>query len=102
MSGGSYSYAYQRLDDFADELREVGGCGDYAAPPFVRRAFAEHCRKVARAMHAIEWNDSGDGHRDELALIKAVLEPTAADVEALKYLRDAATKVLAYLGDRKS
>lgn len=75
MSGGSYDYAYARLDDFAEAMRGTGGCGDDAAPPALREAFREHLKLVARAMRAIEWNDSHDGDADESTLIRACLVP---------------------------
>ena len=67
MSGGSYEYAYFKLSEFADELREEGGC--YSAHPDVREAFRQLCYRVSAAMMAIEWNDSGDGAKDEEELI---------------------------------
>jgi hypothetical protein len=76
MSGGSYDYAYGHLDTFAESMRGHGGCGDYAAPPALREAFRAHLRLVARAMRAIEWNDSGDGDDEEPALIRGCLTPT--------------------------
>ncbi len=76
MSGGSYNYAFQRIDDFADDMLARN-------PTPERRAFAKHLRKVALAMRAIEWVDSGDSAPgDENAAIRACLEPTAV-LEAL-------------------
>lgn len=69
MSGGSYDYAYQKIERMADELDSVGGCPSCCAPPELRERFREHLRLVARACRAIEWNDSSDGDDDELALI---------------------------------
>lgn len=73
MSGGSYDYAYVRLNEFADSLKEKGACD--AASPLMRRAFAEHCRKVAQAMRACEWNDSFDGDSRETQLISELVSP---------------------------
>lgn len=42
-----------------------------------RQAFRKHLVKVAAALRAIEWNDSGDGASDEEELIRACLSPTA-------------------------
>ena len=67
MSGGHYDYAYSKLLDFIVNLRIKGGC--HTAPPVVRQAFKEHLLKVSEAMKAIEWNDSGDGDRNEEELI---------------------------------
>ncbi len=74
MSGGSYDYAYSRLEEFADALQHEGGC--YCASPSLRSLFEAHVRKVARAMYAIEWNDSGDGNEQETSLIMACLNIT--------------------------
>jgi hypothetical protein len=51
-----------------------------------RRAFRTHLRRVAAALHAIEWADSGDtmpGEHDTPAILKCI---TRADVldEALR------------------
>jgi len=34
----------------------------------LRRALRKHLLKVAAALHAIEWNDSGDGHQTKTSL----------------------------------
>lgn len=67
MSGGSHGYAYRRVEEMADRLARP----DQSA---LRRAFAEHLRLVAGAMHDVEWVDSCDyspGREDEA--IRAVL-----------------------------
>jgi hypothetical protein len=55
MSGGSYEYAYTRVRDMADGIRQR----HHMCPK--RVAFAAHLDRVADAMWAIEWEDSGDG-----------------------------------------
>jgi hypothetical protein len=100
MSGGSYDYAYAKLDEFASSLSLTGSCD--AAPPALRAAFREHCRKVAEAMRACEWNDSCDGDSRERELIEAVLSKgSMADIPkmAKNELRKAAQAVLGLLGD---
>ena len=77
MSGGSYDYAYRKVNHFVEELREriererragVEGAHD------LRERFAVHLEKVAKAIHDIEWVDSCDyGPGDEVAAILAVL-----------------------------
>jgi hypothetical protein len=94
MSGGSYDYAYRRVQELASDIREIGGCGEYAASPALRRAFIAHLQKVTEACRAIEWNDSGDGDRDEVAKIRACLEPTAEIGQALVDARAAADALL--------
>lgn len=64
MSGGSMQYLYRRL------LDEV----DFACDTPERKAFAAHLELVAKALHDIEWVDSGDyGPGDENAAIRACL-----------------------------
>lgn len=91
MSGGYYDYVSFKIDAVADSIRENGA--EHAAPSAVRRAFKEHLKKVAAACHAIEWNDSGDGDRDEERLVREVLSPGAVLTEAI----DAAQKAAAAL-----
>ncbi len=65
MSGGSYQYAYNRIEELADEIRPT-------TP--LRRAFKTHLRKVAAACHDIEWVDSSDcSLGDEDAAIRKCL-----------------------------
>ena len=76
MSGGSMGYLSYKVAD-----------ATFANNTARRRAFRKHLFKVAEAMHAIEWNDSGDGHPREDQLIDecigcgAVLEQAIADAE---------------------
>jgi hypothetical protein len=67
MSGGSYNYAFGKIEDLADEIRPT-------TP--LRKAFKTHLRKVAKACHDIEWvdSDSCDYERgDEDAAIRDCL-----------------------------
>lgn len=83
MSGGSYDYAYSKVQDMAHALR-----GQSTNP--LRAAFAEHLHKVAKAMHAIEWVDScdyGKGEDDEH--IRACLAPGAELEQAIKVAEQA-------------
>jgi len=81
MSGGSYNYAYGRVNDFAFELeRNLEGQrleDPDAMSPEARDArlrLVAHLKLVASAMHAIEWVDSCDyGPDDEIPAIRAVL-----------------------------
>lgn len=63
MSGGSYEYAFEVVERFAEHL-EAGktfeGRDTGEATCLVRLGFAAHLRKVAAAMKAIEWEDSYD------------------------------------------
>lgn len=82
MSGGRYGYVHVRIEELADEIRIKGG--GHAAPPQLRKAFTEHLRKVAAALKAIEWNDSGDGDAEEAALIRAVFKGSSSRPEGAK------------------
>lgn len=63
MSGGSMNYLYSRLE-----------YADFKADTPERRAFEQHLKLVAKALHDIEWVDSGDyGPGDENAAIRACL-----------------------------
>lgn len=68
MSGGSYQYAYSRLEnDFLYDFSKQANTPE-------RKAFLAHIEKVIKAMHDIEWVDSGDyGPGDENDAIRAVL-----------------------------
>jgi hypothetical protein len=80
MSGGSYDYFYSRLEQVAFRINGKSSCPDYVRIP-LRHAFKSHLLKVAEALRAIEWNDSGDGDSEECAKIEACLGP-GAEIEA--------------------
>ena len=65
MSGGSMDYLHEQV-----------GVAQFSENTTLRRAMRKHLGKVAAALHAIEWNDSGDGAPDEDELIRACLLPT--------------------------
>jgi hypothetical protein len=82
MSGGSYDYAYEKINELAGRIQLKSN---------LRRAFSEHLYKVAEACKAIEWVDSFDAssphdddairkvlgdQADALALAEAVKEAT--------------------------
>ena len=69
MSGGFYEYADYKLRSF---IREFAA----EANTPLRKAFLAHLTDVAKAIHDIEWVDSGDyGPGDEDEAIKKVLGP---------------------------
>jgi hypothetical protein len=83
MSGGSYDYLFGRIQDAATQVERT-------RPTPLRRAFAEHLRLVAKAMHAVEWVDSCDyGSGDEDEVIRAVLGDSAASKELAVLIEDA-------------
>ncbi len=64
MSGGSMNYIYSKLEYEANFRQDTPE----------RRAFAKHLELVVKALHDIEWVDSGDyGPGDETAAIRACL-----------------------------
>jgi hypothetical protein len=66
MSGGSMDYLSEQVEE-----------AKFKEDSVLRRAMRKHLGKVAAALHAIEWNDSGDGADDEEQLIRACISPTA-------------------------
>jgi hypothetical protein len=63
MSGGSYLYAYETVERFAEALERghtLDGRETGEGTCLVRLGFAAHLRTVAAAMKAIEWEDSYD------------------------------------------
>ena len=88
MSGGSMNYLYSKLEcdaNFREDTPE-------------RRAFAKHLKLVAKALHDIEWVDSGDyGHGRDAEAIRACLSSGAtleAAVEAAHEAHKALTAEL--------
>lgn len=67
MSGGSFEYAYCGVDEMASQLLT------YSKNP-LWLAFAKHLQLVAKAMHDIEWVDSGDyGEGQEVEAVEKAL-----------------------------
>ncbi|HFD31654.1 MAG TPA: hypothetical protein ENJ28_02910 [Gammaproteobacteria bacterium] len=63
MSGGSWDYFYTKCQDTSERL-------DSSSCPY-RRALGKKMDKIAKAMHDIEWVDSGDyGSYDDIQAIK--------------------------------
>lgn len=97
MSGGSYDYAYVRVQDMAESLS-----GKDSNPR--RRAFAKLLLKVSHAMKAIEWVDSCDwsagdenGPIDECLKRADVFE---AERENLEQAVESAKRTLAEFGGK--
>ena len=81
MSGGSMNYLYSKIEyeaTFHEDTPE-------------RRAFAKHLKLVAKALHDIEWVDSGDCRPgDENEAIRACVGDRAilfAAIEAAENAR---------------
>jgi len=88
MSGGSMNYLYSKLEydaTFREDTPE-------------RKAFAKHLRLVAKALHDIEWVDSGDyGKGQESEAIRACLSEGAALEAAIEIANEAAKTLRAEL-----
>ena len=86
MSGGSWDYLTYKMEDAADRL-------EIEKDP-LRRAFGKKMRLFAKAMHDIEWVDSGDsGEESETDSIQKaigenyqalVLEELVVEAKALQ------------------
>lgn len=66
MSGGSWDYAFLRIADVVDALKN-DTCSDRYYhlelnddQKMWRRRFARHLEKISTALHEIEWVDSSD------------------------------------------
>lgn len=72
MSGGSWNYCYSSMQEASDRLVNE------SAPE--RRALGRLMSKIAKAMHDIEWVDSGDCGEgsDTSAIVEALGGPKAA------------------------
>ena len=78
MSGGSLNYAYQRVEEVADEVASRAETPEH-------RAFAAHLRKVAKALHDLEWVWSYDyGAGKELNALMACVTTSDVLVEAVE------------------
>jgi hypothetical protein len=89
VSGGSYDYAYRHVEEVAGQIASA-----HANDPLAL-AFADHLRKVATAMHAVEWADSCDwSWEDAIGPMRAVVHPGAE----LEQARAMAARAHAALG----
>ena len=99
MSGGSYQYAYARLEnDFLYDFERRADTPE-------RKAFLTLLRKVVKAMQDIEWVDSGDyGPGDENSAIRAALgeqwEKACLD-ELISEARDLCKTMQIYINNSK-
>ena len=80
MSGGSYDYIYSKVNDIADEIRLINP---------EREAFVKHLRKVAKALHDIEWVDSCDyGKEGEIeAIMKCITSKDVLEIAVEKAIK---------------
>jgi hypothetical protein len=81
MSGGSMNYLYSKLDYDAT----------FSTNTPERIAFRKHLARVAKALHDIEWVDSGDyGPGDENEAIRARLGDSMVMEAAIEAAEEAA------------
>ena len=91
MSGGSYDYAYGRIEELASAIRARSN------DRTDRRVFASLLDVCAKAARAIEWVDSCDyGPGDETAPIRAALAFNGGNPDAM-IKRDAIERVVEIL-----
>lgn len=82
MSGGSWDYAYRKIEDVAERLQQD--------PRPYHQAFGDVVSKVAHVMHLIEWADSCDISKDDaLAAIKEFLGEQGKPIIVGNIKRDA-------------
>lgn len=92
MSGGSLNYAYSRVEDIANEVTMRATCN-------LHRAFATHLRKVATALHDLEWVLSdGYGPGDEVESIRAVVTQKEEVEEAKRMAAELMAELAAFIG----
>ena len=83
MSGGSFNYAYRKVEEMAESLHDKQSRPDL-------KAFANHLDLVAKTMKAIEWWFSGDSNAEEaVKLMAQVIHPANPTIEAVKALKEA-------------
>ena len=88
MSGGSMNYLYSRSECDAN----------FKTNTPERKAFADHMRKVIKALHDIEWVDSGDyGPGDENEAIRACLGDALMLASVIEQAHEAAKALRAEL-----
>lgn len=75
MSGGSYDYAFSKINAFANEVERRAREPETQGRN-LRLAFARHLRKVADAAYQLEWADSGDtSWPDPIPFLRAIVKP---------------------------
>ena len=72
MSGGSWDYVYGTFDEVADRL--------HREKDPMRRALGRRISLISKALHDIEWNDSGDGADEKTSIARALGKEGKIDV----------------------
>lgn len=92
MSGGSWDYVYFKVEEVAERL-QAEKCPH-------RRVLGDSLKLYAKALHDIEWVDSGDAVKgDEMEAIYRALEHGghSVDVMALGKLKEDAEELIAVM-----
>lgn len=89
MSGGSWDYMFGKMDEAGARL--------FGSSNYLRRALGRRMVKMAKAMHDIEWVDSGDYSPGDDT--KAIQQALGKDAKALELYEvvEAGRKVLVEL-----
>lgn len=75
MSGGSYDYAFVKIDDLAGEV-SARARSSPTSERALRMAFADLLGKVATAAKALEWCDSNDtSWEDAEPVLRSLVSP---------------------------
>lgn len=97
MSGGSYDYLCWKMDEAARQLQHKG-------QPAYRIAFGNLMRLCAKAMHDVEWVDSGDMGRgdDKESVMKCIshTDVLKVTVEEAKKIKEELEKLIEMSTDK--
>lgn len=89
MSGGSMNYLSYKVEDaeFAENTPE-------------RRAFRKHLQLVAKALHEIEWCDSGDNRpgKDTEAILRCIERADVLDT-LIEQAKEIKSDIEKYIGE---
>jgi len=78
MSGGSWNYVYEDVDGIANTLI-------YNYHDIHRKALGILMKKIAKALHDIEWTDSNDNAKgSEIPAILACISQTDIETAAIE------------------
>lgn len=89
MSGGSWDYSYQRIEEMVDHTNHNP----------LYRPLKAHLLKLAKVLKALEWNDSGDSSltaEQTTALILSVVSGKDVEEAAKEQLKEMEMIVEAY------
>ena len=92
MSGGSWDYVFHNFEDVAERLLTE------QSP--ARRALGNQVALIAKALHDIEWVDSGDyGRDDDEKAIQAALGDNAKELVLAELISGAEGAINRFLSE---